>query len=512
MARSSNDYLTDLIDPVEKPDSGDESVHTQSPENATPSAIDLQTAGPSSLVFRELETLLENIDYGIMFMGPDLRARLINSAFKSMWGVDDEFAARHPDFFEMIEYLRERGAYAVTDEDWPDYVRVRYQAVREADGVTRESKRHDGRVLLYKCLPLPDGGRMLTYFDITEQKSAEKELAASRLVLEDRVRELELLKHQMRAQRDSAVEAADLIADSHELLSEVIENVHQAVLVWDDEGRLVVCNRRIRHIYPDMKDLFQPGLAFEEMIREGHRRGVLPSAPDGCEDTLVAEWMAKHETGRGADERQLGDGRWIRIVRRKTEHGKRVVTITDISDEKESEARIQDLAESDPLTGLANRRAFDGALAKAVDRGMAQQGAIGLLLIDLDRFKEINDAHGHPAGDAVLKQVAARLTGCLRRADMAARIGGDEFAVIVDDVNEQETLGQMADRIVAAMAEPAMFAGNALSISASIGGAHCPHDSQNPEDLVVLADRALYAAKQSGRGAARLHSTIVTAD
>lgn len=477
------------------------------------------------LLLEELETVVENIEYGVYFMGPDYRARMLNGAFRRMWDIDDTFADTRPDFIEMIEYLRDRGMYDVPDDEWPDYVKARAEAVRSADGIQRESRRADGRVFLYKCLPLPDDGRMLTYFDITDQKHVEAELETSSTALEERVNELELLRIQLRTQRDSAIRDAKEIKESRELLSEAIENVNEAILVWDEDGQLIVCNRRIRHIFPDMADVYAPGLTFEELIRVSLRRGVIPLSPDKTEDEMVRERCEQYAIGRNENERQLGDGRWIRVHWRITRGGKRVSTITDITREKESEASMRALASRDALTGLPNRRAFDDMLARlaktyAADDGADAEGGegrakttsiaatVGLLLIDLDDFKDVNDSFGHPVGDAVLKAVADRLASCIRKSDMAARIGGDEFAVVVADVENQGPIQRLADRIIGAMTDPVRVDGEAINASVSIGGAHCVTDDCSIDELTVLADRALYAAKQAGRNTSYMHTDI----
>lgn len=462
-------------------------------------------------VERELEAVLENIEYGIYFMGPDYKIRLMNSAFRQMWGIEDDFVATEPDFFDTIEYLRKRGTYDVPDDEWPDYVRARFEAVRAADGSQRESRRADGRVFLYKCLPLPDDSRMLVYFDITEQKKSEKKLEQSSRALRDRVHELELLRHELRAQRDEALRHAEESDENREILTEAIENIEEAVLVWDENGELIIFNHQIRNFYPDMADLFQPGVSFDAIIREGFRRGIY-LAQGGTDDDLVREWRARHEKpGRTVEVAKFSDGRWMRVSWRSTSRGKRVVTITDITAIKESEATIKAQASRDALTGLANRRAFDRMLAKlavaAADNDLAP-APVGLLLIDLDRFKDVNDTFGHPAGDAVLKAVAGRLTSCVRKSDLAARIGGDEFAVIVKDVTDLEPVARLADRIVDAMVKPIGVEGGTLSISVSIGGAHCITDRCTVDDLTARADEALYAAKEAGRNTRRLRSEL----
>ena len=130
-------------------------------------------------VLREFQAVLDTIEYGIMFMDHELRARVVNRAMRQMWGFSDELMARRPFIRESIEFNRRNGLYDVAEEDWESYVAARVEAVRAGDILPTEMRRADGKVLQYRCIALPDGGRMLTYFDITELKRVEEALSAS---------------------------------------------------------------------------------------------------------------------------------------------------------------------------------------------------------------------------------------------------------------------------------------------------------------------------------------------
>ena len=125
----------------------------------------------------EFNAVLDTIDYGVLFMGPDLCARIINRAFRDMWGFTDEFIAKGPTMAELIEYNRSTGLYGVPDDEFDEYVRTRVEAVQKGDIPPGEMLRGDGRILRYQCIALPDGGRMLTYFDITSLKEREREVS-----------------------------------------------------------------------------------------------------------------------------------------------------------------------------------------------------------------------------------------------------------------------------------------------------------------------------------------------
>ncbi|MFD1787698.1 putative bifunctional diguanylate cyclase/phosphodiesterase [Sphingomonas floccifaciens] len=176
---------------------------------------------------------------------------------------------------------------------------------------------------------------------------------------------------------------------------------------------------------------------------------------------------------------------------------------SDLTAKRRSEAEITRLALFDGLTGLANRQRMNLAL----DQTLAQIGigyrTAALLLLDLDRFKAVNDTLGHQTGDALLKQVAQRLTRAVGDAGLVGRQGGDEFKVIVPSEADRAKLAVLADAIITALSQPYFIAGSSISIGCSIGIAVAPEDGQDSDTIVRSADLALYAAKGSGRGVHR---------
>jgi diguanylate cyclase (GGDEF)-like protein len=157
---------------------------------------------------------------------------------------------------------------------------------------------------------------------------------------------------------------------------------------------------------------------------------------------------------------------------------------------------------ADPLTGLADRRQFRDRLAEALSEALAEQAADGpaVLLIDLDRFKAVNDALGHPAGDALLQSAGRRLRSALRPGDIAARLGGDEFAVLLGRPTQRDQVGAVAARLVELLARPYVVRGQVAMVGASIGAALAPEDGGDPDTLMSRADLALYQSKGQGRG------------
>lgn len=175
----------------------------------------------------------------------------------------------------------------------------------------------------------------------------------------------------------------------------------------------------------------------------------------------------------------------------------------------DAEERIQRLAASDLLTGLDNRAALHDAMHGVISRARRYKEELAVLMVDLDRFKPVNDRHGHMVGDLVLKEVAQRLARCLRSSDLRARYGGDEFVVVVDEREGPGTARAAAERIVERLSWPMSFGDLTVNIGASVGIARFPADAETDDELLRKADSALYRAKQDGRGGVCLYDATL---
>jgi len=173
--------------------------------------------------------------------------------------------------------------------------------------------------------------------------------------------------------------------------------------------------------------------------------------------------------------------------------------------------QVERLAEIDGLTGILNHRAFHKRLHYEWEQIQRHGGSLALMMIDLDHFKRINDTHGHPAGDRILKQVAAQLTQLARRADTVGRYGGEEFAILLPKTTATQA-GKLAERIRKVI-ERGRFgqAGSAIPVTMSIGIAAAPPDAAGPDQLVSVADKALYGAKAQGRNRVLLYADLTSA-
>ena len=205
--------------------------------------------------------------------------------------------------------------------------------------------------------------------------------------------------------------------------------------------------------------------------------------PDGTE-----RWL--HETGN--------------LLR--DEHGKlmrMIGVVRDITDQKEIEQRYRHMAYHDPLTGLPNRGLFEQRLDLAIQRATRHQANTAVMFIDLGKFKSINDNYGHIVGDEVLIEAGSRLKSAVRGTDTVARIGGDEFVLILENIKSPNEAEKLAQKVIAAFDEPMDIFGHSLSIDLSIGISICFDNAETTAELIHLADTAMYEAKAAGRNQVR---------
>jgi diguanylate cyclase (GGDEF)-like protein len=183
-----------------------------------------------------------------------------------------------------------------------------------------------------------------------------------------------------------------------------------------------------------------------------------------------------------------------------------VAVLRDITERKRLENEVSQLAFFDTLTQLPNRRLFNDRLGQSLTRAQREKSSLALMFIDLDKFKPINDSYGHETGDWMLQTVARRIESSLRASDTAARVGGDEFLVLLPDLQSNDDALAVAEKIRKALEQPVItLSGVTLLASASIGIAIYPDQAQTTEDLLRLGDRAMYEAKNAGGNFVKLY-------
>ena len=181
--------------------------------------------------------------------------------------------------------------------------------------------------------------------------------------------------------------------------------------------------------------------------------------------------------------------------------------VQDVTERLNTERTIHYMAHHDALTGLPNRRLMQDRLNQAIMAARRKQRHVAVLFLDLDRFKVVNDTLGHDTGDFILKDIARRLVGCVREVDTVSREGGDEFVIILPDLERPEHARTVADKILKEVARPVEIAGHDIHITPSIGISHYPNDATDVQQLLKQADSAMYQAKDAGRGTVRFFTT-----
>ncbi len=290
----------------------------------------------------------------------------------------------------------------------------------------------------------------------------------------------------------------------HALLQGIIDTIPDAVFFKDRDGVLRKANRAFAS---------WTGRPLEQLIGLGSHEIWPPEMADGIR-AGDASVYAEDQPRRNEESIPLPDGGriWVEILKAPIRDAGnellglvgvgRDITLRKAAEEdlRRSEAEKDHLANHDSLTGLPNRRLLFDRLDVALARSRRSGRPLALLFIDLDGFKAVNDRMGHDCGDEVLRIAAGRIAGCLRRSDTVARVGGDEFTIVLEDVTAAADAGGVADKIVEAVALPIPVQGNTAVIGASVGIALFPADGTDARSLLVAADGAMYRAKQAGRG------------
>jgi diguanylate cyclase (GGDEF)-like protein len=413
-----------------------------------------------------LHAAMASMPYGFSIWDEEMRLVIYNQTYLDMFRLPAERLKPGLPLRDMAALNHALGDFdgLAADAIYAIYLdRFASEGAKVLDHVVR------GRVIRSIMTRIAGLGWVETHQDITEQRRRDDEI---------RTRTLELEIQNIRF--DAA-----------------INNMLHGLAMFDTDKRMIVCNRQYAELYGLPPNLTRPGTSFWDVLAHGEGTGMIATAEP---EALLARLQEVIDAKRPLKQNvAMRNGRVIAVMHQPMKGGGWISTHEDVTEQHRSEEHIRHLARHDALTDLPNRVLFREEMARLEAR-IGRSETVALLLVDLDRFKAINDKYGHAVGDEVLVTVARRLREASRETDTLARLGGDEFAVLVGPLDNPKHAALIADRIVRSLGRPMMAEGWSITSGASVGIAIAPADGSDAETLLKNADLALYRAKSEGRG------------
>ncbi len=294
---------------------------------------------------------------------------------------------------------------------------------------------------------------------------------------------------------------AEALAEQAANFDAALSNMSHGLAMFDSGDRLVICNRGFAEFLRLDDESSGKGASPSQIIHCAARAGLVPlERLDLVEERFIAGTRCR---AREEMTLSLRDGRVFELSFQAMAHGGAVVIVDDVTIRKAQEEKIAQMARFDELTGLPNRSQFEEKFAEILAQNDRAK-PFAVVCIDLDHFKEVNDTLTHMVGDELLVAVAARMRACIRSSDHLARFGGDEFVLILPQLDARtaaKDVSQLLQRLIEAVAEPYEINSHAIVIGMSAGVALAPADGRTRDDILRAADLALYKAKSQGRGA-----------
>ncbi|MGB6171024.1 MAG: EAL domain-containing protein [Xanthobacteraceae bacterium] len=408
-----------------------------------------------------LHTALKNMVHGLCMFDSEQRLVVCNERYGEMYGLGPEQVKPGTTLRSILEARVRAG---MSPQDTEQYIEARLDEVAKRLPYYVENVLRDGHIYAVSHRPMPEGGWVATHIDITESRRAEQELDETR-----------------------------------KFLVSIIENIPVSVVVKDAQTRkYLLVNRAFETMLGIPRGEMLDRTSFD-IHRPKDAKSIEDADTESLQDSEHVNYKEIEVNTPMRGPRMQSTRRMV-IKNNRGEARCIIAVIEDVTERKKAEQRIAFLAHHDALTGLANRAALIQKIEEAAARQRRLQEPFTVLLLDLDRFKQVNDTLGHPAGDALLIEVATRLKSLLRETDVLARLGGDEFAVIqAGESDQREAAKLLAERIIEMLRQPFEIDGGNISIGTSIGIAPAFEHGTESDDLLKMADLALYRAKSSGR-------------
>jgi len=421
----------------------------------------------------QIASIVTHFPGGIAFWDSSLQMQVCNQKYIEVMDLPAAmFEDGYPKLEDIFRYNIARGEIAAIGPN--NSLEAMMERARYPQQSNFDRERPNGTILNIHAMPVPDGGFVTLVLDVTERKAQEFRLFEKSKLAEEKSRALEI----------------------------TFAHMNQGVSVFDKDGKLTTWNDNYAQLYEMNADDLYKGVFLLDLLRLQKGQSSFDGSP---EDFLHEIFTSVRENREFRSKKHFENGRVVSAVHTPMPDGGWVSTHDDVTELERNSERIVHAAQHDFLTGLLNRSGLKTAIERTLDQKAAKAEKYALLLLDLDRFKAVNDSYGHGIGDKLLQAVADRIRKTVRNGSSVSRLGGDEFAIYLDAHRKQQTnVTTLAKRLISALSKSYWIDGRRIEIGVSVGIALTVPEFETVDSLMSRADTALYFVKGSGRNGFQL--------
>jgi len=449
------------------------------------------------------QCILESLPMGVAFFDHQLKLAQSNHEFNTLFSLDDKSSATISELLHIEmsnEDFEHENAHTVS------LIHEMFYEANSTNSFNWVYKVHlsENNTVELRAEIFPKKGIIITLKKVDQGEDHQKiEFQAAKEYLEAQTEQA------IHLAKDLAV-AKEEAANNAKRIQSILNAMEEGLVTLNEDGKIVSANNAMSIIFGYARSDFI-GMELSNLVKTlkiqtvEHISTLLNEQVDGS-NVYKADEQDQHQNGSAIPLK-------IDIREVYLEHEKHyTVLFRNVSEQYEAEKLIRHMAWHDSLTGLANRNLLSERLDEALKLARRLEKKVAVMILDLDKFKPVNDLHGHATGDKLLKVVAERLIKCAREVDTVARLGGDEFAIVFTNIEDDANIITIADRIIHSIQQPVEIDGNVIQIGTSIGISFFPGDSDTPTELIRMADVALYQAKEDGRRVFRLYDPQMDAE
>lgn len=449
------------------------------------------------------QCILDSLPMGVAFFDHQLKLAQRNHEFNKLFSLDDKSSAT---ISELLHIEMSNKDFEQENAHTVSLIHEMFYEANSTNSFNWVYKVHlsENNTVELRAEIFPKKGIIITLKRVDHSKDHQ-------------MIEFQAAKEYLEAQTEQAIHLAEDLAVAKEeaannakRIQSILNAMEEGLVTLNEDGKIVSANNAMSIIFGYARSDFI-GMELSNLVKTRkiqtveHISALLNEQVDGS-NVYKADEQGQHQNGSAIPLK-------IDIREVYLEHEKHyTVLFRNVSEQYEAEKLIRHMAWHDSLTGLANRNLLSERLDEALKLARRLEKKVAVMILDLDKFKPVNDLHGHATGDKLLKVVAERLMKCAREVDTVARLGGDEFAIVFTNIEDDANIITIADRIIQSIQQPVEIDGNVIQIGTSIGISFFPEDSDTPTELIRMADVALYQAKEDGRRVFRLYDPQMDAE